>query len=187
MDLQSLILAAIEAVQEVAQHEASEGVLGTLGINWKLFLAQLINFGIVLFIFWKWIVKPLGKTLTERQNRIEAGLKNADLMDMEKKKFDEWRQAEMKKTRTEADQIIRTASDSATKVKQETIVEAHKQADLLVSQAHAAIAADKEKMVSEAKQELATLVVAASEKILRGKLDSRKDHELISESLKVVK
>ena len=41
--------------------------------------------------------------------------------------------------------------------------------------------------MQEAKLEIATLVVAASEKILRGKLDPKKDQELIHESVKNIK
>ena len=162
-------------------------VLGTLGINWKLFLAQLINFGIVLFIFWRWVVTPLGKTLTDRQNRIEQGLKNADQTEEAKKKFEEWKAAEMKKVRTEADHILRTTTDTANKIKQDTIVEAHSQANKILEQAKASIESEKVQVMKEAKQELANLVVMASEKILRHKLDPRKDHELINESMKGMK
>ena len=162
-------------------------VLGTLGIDWKLFLAQLINFSIVLFIFWKWVVKPLGSTLTKRQERIEEGLKNADRLDEEKKTFEAWKVGEMKKVRAEADTILRTTTDTANKIRQETIVEAQRQAAKIAEQARATIESDKNQMMKEAKQEVATLVVAASEKILRSKLDSRHDHELITESMKGMK
>jgi len=184
--LQQILLAATEAVQGT-HTETSGGVLGTLGVNWKLFLAQLVNFGVVLFIFWKWVVKPLGTTLTNRQQRIEEGLKNADRMDVEKKKFEEWKQQEMKKVRTEADHILRTTTDTANKIKQETIVEAHTQAGKILEQAKNSIESEKVQMLKEVKQEIATLVVAASEKILRHKLDPRKDHELINETMKEMK
>lgn len=162
-------------------------VLGTLGINWKLFIAQLVNFGIVLFIFWKWVVKPLGSTLTKRQERIEEGLKNADRMIDEKKKFEDWKTAEMKKVRNEADHILRTTTDTANKLRQETIVEAQSQANKIMEQAKATMESEKNQMMKEAKQEISTLVVAASEKILRGKLDPKKDQELINESVKHIK
>ena len=162
-------------------------VLGTLGINWKLFLAQLVNFGIVLFIFWKWVVKPLGETMIKRTEKIEQGLKNAEFTEAEKKKFEDWKQKEMKKVRAEADHILRTTTDTANKIKQDTIVDAQNQANKLVEQAKANIESEKSQMMKEAKQDLATLVVAASEKILRGKLDDRKDHELINDSMKGMK
>ncbi len=162
-------------------------VLGTLGIDWKLFIAQLINFGIVLFIFWKWVVKPLGSTLTKRQERIEEGLKNADRMVDEKKKFEEWKAAEMKKVRNEADHILRTTTDTANQIKQETIVDAQKQATKMMEQAKASMESEKNQTMKEIKQEISTLVVAASEKILRGKLDPKKDQELINASIKHIK
>jgi F-type H+-transporting ATPase subunit b len=161
-----------------------QSVLGTLGIDWKLFLAQLVNFGIVLFVFWKWVVRPLGKTLTDRQTKIESGLKNAEYMEEEKKRFEEWKNSEMKKVRHEADHILRMTNDTANKIKQETIVEAQKEATNLVQQAKASIESEKVQMIKEIKQDVATLVVAASEKILRTKLDERKDKQLIVESLK---
>jgi len=163
-----------------------QSVLGTLGINWKLFLAQLVNFAIVLFIFWKWVVKPLGSTLMKRTEKIEEGLKNADQMEEEKRKFDEWKTAEMKKVRVEADHILRTTTDTANQIKQDTIVDAQTQASKVLEQAKASIESEKVQMMKEAKTELATLVIAASEKILRTKLDPRKDHELINESMKNV-
>ena len=162
-------------------------VLGTLGIDWKLFIAQLINFGIVLFIFWKWVVKPLGSTLTKRQERIEEGLKNADRMIGEKKKFEEWKTSEMKKVRNEADHILRTTTDTANQIKQETIVDAQKQATKMMEQAKASMESEKNQTMKEIKQEIATLVVAASEKILRGTLDPKKDQELINASVKGIK
>jgi F-type H+-transporting ATPase subunit b len=198
MDIHSILLAvaeaaphAAEAVTEVTSHaaeaEAQTSLLGTLGINWKSFLAQLVNFSIVLFIFWKWVVKPLGSTLTKRTEKIEQGLKNAEHMEVEKKKFEEWKQAEMKKVRNEADHILRTTTDTANKIKQDTIVDAQNQAAKVLAQAKASIESEKVSMMSEVKQDIATLVVAASEKILRGKLDDKKDKELITESMKGMK
>ncbi len=170
-----------------AEETANQGVLGTLGINWKLFIAQLINFSIVLFIFWRWVVKPLGKALNERQARIESGVKNADLMEKEKAEFDVWKKEEMQKARVEADRIIKSAAETADKVKAETIAEAHAQAGKLIEQTKASLVQEKDSAMREIRQEVATLVVAASEKILRTKINDKKDQEFITETLKEIK
>jgi F-type H+-transporting ATPase subunit b len=195
MDLHHIIIAVTEAAQEAqnavpeaahAAEEAATGPIGTLGLNWKLFLAQLVNFGIVLFIFWKWIVKPLGKTLTDRQNKIESGLKNATYMEEEKLKFEEWKKEEMKKVRTEAEQVLKTATDTSEKLRIEAANTATAQTSKMIEQAKAAIENEKELMLKEVKGEVANLVVMASEKILKSKLDSKKDHELVSDSVKEI-
>jgi F-type H+-transporting ATPase subunit b len=199
MDFHHIILSVAEAAQhaaaaaapvtEAAAETAQEnpGVVQLLGINWKLFLAQLVNFAIVLFIFWKWIVKPLGKTLTQRQEKIEKGLKNAEQTDRERRQFEEEKLQEMRKTRAEADKVLRLATDSANKIKQETIAETQNQAVKLMEQAKASIESEKLQMLKDVKQEIATLVVSASEKILKSKLDSKKDSELIGDSIKSIK
>ena len=46
-----IIIPIAHAAEEVAHSEAQTGVLGTFGVNWKFFVAQLINFSIVIFIF----------------------------------------------------------------------------------------------------------------------------------------
>lgn len=196
IDFYHFLIASAEAVQqnssalgEVAKEaveaapEVKEGLLGTLGINWKLFISQLVNFGIVLFVFWKWVVKPLGDTLTKRQQKIEEGLKTAELTQTEKENFNLWKTEEMKKTRAEADKVMRQASDSANKIKQETIVETQAQTDKMLSQTRAMVELEKKQLLIDVKKEVAELVIAATENILKSKLDSHKDHALILESI----
>jgi F-type H+-transporting ATPase subunit b len=179
MLLQHLIL----SVTEAAASEAKPNLLGTLGINWKLFLAQLVNFAIVLFVFWKWIVKPLGSTLTTRQEKIEAGLKHAEEQEAGRKNFETWKAEEMKKARVEAENIIKTATTAAEKMKQETIGQATAQSAKLLEQTKAELNMQKETMLKEVKSEVATLVIAASEKILKEKLSDKKDLDLIRQNL----
>lgn len=191
MDISNLLIniahAATEAVIEgapVAEHAADPGLLGTLGINWKLFVAQLINFAIILFIFWRWVVKPLGRALTERQKKIEQSLKTAEAMEQEKINLEKTKIEEMRKARNEAEEIIKSATTAAEQMKSKIVAEAHDQATKLAEQTRLQLASEKEKIIKEAKAELAEVVVTASEKILRAKLDAKKDRELIDESLR---
>jgi F0F1-type ATP synthase membrane subunit b/b' len=53
---------------------ASTDLLGKLGINAPLFLAQLVNFSIVLLVMWKWVYTPLVKLMDKRAQEIADGL-----------------------------------------------------------------------------------------------------------------
>lgn len=183
MDLHNILIAATEAVQEVAKEE-NQDLLGTFGINWKLFLGQLVNFAIVLFVFWKWVVKPLGSTLTARQEKIESGLKNATYMEEEKQKFDQWKTDEMQIVRNEAEKVIKSANDTADKLRHESTLNAQEQADKIIQQAKSAIETEKNAMLKEVKASVAELIVMASEKIIHTKLDTAKDKELVSDAVK---
>lgn len=183
-DFGSFIAVAQAAEEAAVGVVENNGIVGTFGINWKLFLAQLLNFGIVLFVFWKWVVKPLGNKLQERQQRIESGLKNAEVMEAERERFEQAKLAELQKAREEADRIVKNANEAAEKIKNETMVQASKQAEKMIEQTKASLHAEKERMMREAKKEIVQLVMAATEKVVKAKVDPAKDRSLIEQSLK---
>lgn len=175
------------AASETAAGENSGGVLGTLGINWKLFVAQLVNFGIILFVLWRWVFKPVASSLQSRTERIENSLKDADRIEKEKQEFAKWRENEMSNARKQASELITQAKVEAGKTRDELLSKTKQEQEKLVEQAKTQITSEKQKALTEAKSEIADLVVTASEKILRKKLDPKNDLQLIKETLDSVK
>src|SRR3989344_4429923 len=181
MDLTSLItLATEQAVEAAAEHpEGSAGFIGTLGINWKLFLAQLLNFGIVLFILWKWVMKPVVGALESRRVKIEQSLKKAQDIEERLQKFEEHKEGELRRIRVQGQEILNQANAAAASAKAET--------DGIWQETKRTIAAEKDQMMGELREEVAGLTVMATEKILREKLDGTKDKRLIEEVIKSFK
>jgi F-type H+-transporting ATPase subunit b len=182
-----IIQEAVQHATSTAEHAESAGVLGTLGIDWKLFIGQLVNFGIILLVLWKWVFTPVAKKLTERTDKIEKSLHDADRITKEKQEFEVWKNAEMNKARQEALSIVTTAQAEAGKAKQAIIDQTKAEQQKLVDQAKTQIESEKNKALQEAKGELADLVTNATEKILRKKLDHKADQEFIKESLSLIK
>lgn len=178
------IIPIAHAAEEAANAEAQTGLLGTFGVNWKFFIAQLINFSIVVFIFWKWVLTPVALKLTERSEQISTALKDAEKIQEEKKEFDIWKQEEMSKARKQASEIINEASHEAEKIKQETLLRTKVEQDKIVNVAKAQILEEQEKSVHEIKSQVADLITTSTEKILKSKLDEKKDKDLIKETLK---
>ena len=187
MDIHQLsqLLIPIAHAQEAAA--PSGGVAATLGLNAKLFIAQLINFGVLLFVLWKFAFTPIAKALTERTEKIEKSLNDADRIAKEKQEFEQWRQSEMTKARQEASSIVTAAQTEAQKAKQQIAADTKAEQEKIVNQAKQQIESEKVKQLAEAKSELANIVTTATEKILRKKLDDKTDKELIKESLAHVK
>lgn len=177
------IFTVAKAAEEAAHVEANTGLLGTFGVNWKFFVAQLINFSIVIFILWKWVLTPVANKLTERTEKIDIALKDAEKIQAEKKEFDQWKQEEITKTRKEASEILHSAKDEAEKLKTEILQKTKQEQEKLIQQAKAQIASDQEKSMAEIKSEVADLVTTATEKVLKEKLDSTKDKKLIQDSI----
>jgi F-type H+-transporting ATPase subunit b len=180
MNIIELILPIAQAQEAVPQ---SSGGIAVLGLNVKFFIAQLINFGILLLIFWKWILPNVTSALQKRTERIEKSLMDAERIEKEKTAFSAWRQEETAKARAEASAIITASQTEAEKVKNQILLEAKSEQQKLVDQTKEQIESEKNKSIAEAKGELADLVTNATEKILRKKLDAHADKELIKESL----
>jgi len=172
------------AAAEAATETNNTGAVGALGLNLKLFIAQLINFAVVLLVLWRWVFKPVARKLQERTDRIEKAMRDAQSTSKEKENFGKWKDIEMTKVRSQAQALVAAAEAQANKSRQEILDQTKQQQVKLVDEAQKQIEQEKQKIVQDAKAELADLVTVASEKILREKLDSAKDKQLIQESLK---
>ncbi len=180
--------AGAEATQAEGEHAATAeedtGIVGMFGINWKLFLAQLVNFAIVLFVLWKWVFKPVTKGLSDRTEKIENSLQDAEKIAKDRTDFDTWKQGEISTVRTEATAIITQAKETAEALKADTLKATADEQNNLVEQAKKRLEQEKAAMMESAKSELAEIVVQATSTILKAKIDPVKDKQLIDDALK---
>lgn len=167
-----------------ADSSSASGPVQMFGLDWKLFIAQLVNFSIVLFVLWKWVFGPLGQKLSERTEKIEKSLAQARDIEQQHREAQEQKIAELEKTRKEAAEIIARAEKLAQQSKAEILAEARESAEKIAAQNKVQLEDQKAKMLREIKEEAANLVVMATEKILREKLDPKKDEKIIKEALK---
>lgn len=159
-------------------------LLSNLGINWKLLLAQIINFLILLFVLHRFAYKPILKMLNDRTNKIEKGLKDAEESRKKLAEIAEKEKEIIAKARKDAREILKKVEDTAKKNKEEIAIEAKNQAEKIIINAKASIESEKAKMFREVKAEVTELVVMATEKIIGEKVDAKKDKELIEQAIK---
>lgn len=157
--------------------------LANLGIDWKLLLAQVVNFAVVLLVLKRFAYQPMLKLLDERTAKIEKGLVDAEgaarkLGEMEMKE-----KAVLADARTEAKRILAETDEAAAKRDAMKMAETEARAKKLLEESENKIAEDRKKMLEEAKRELASTVLLAVEKVLREKMDGAKEKELIERNL----
>ena len=68
----------IPIIAAAGTEAAQQGFLETFGVNWPFFIAQLINFAIVLFVLKKYAFGPIQGILEERRQRIATGEANLE-------------------------------------------------------------------------------------------------------------
>jgi F-type H+-transporting ATPase subunit b len=146
--------------------EVKQSVLGALGVDWKLFVAQLVNFGVVLFVMWKWVYTPLLKAIDSRNAKLEQGLKDAEASAHAKTGALKASDEAIVAARREAQRILEEAQKQADSHRAEMKSKTQDELKTLVEQGKAALTAEKEKMVLEARSEIAELAVMAAGKAL---------------------
>ncbi len=179
----NILIPIAHAAEAVATAEKETGIVGTLGINWKLFLAQLVNFAIILYILRRFVFLPISKKLEERAEKIEKALQDAEEVEKQKTEFEEWKKQEMSKTRQEAADIIAKAETDAGVAREDLMKKTKSDQEKVIKQAKDQIESDQQKALAQIKSEVADLVTSATERVLKKKLDDKHDMELIKKTL----
>jgi F-type H+-transporting ATPase subunit b len=176
------------AAAEAAPHAeaAKESVLGALGVNWKLFIAQLLNFSVVLFVMWKWVYTPLLKIIDARTAKIGQGLKDAEAAAAAKSGAERESETAILAARREAQRILEEAQKASEAQRAELKAKTQAELAALVQQGKESLAAEKEKMVREARAEIAELAVKAAGKALGEKLTDAQKKGLLDAAAKHV-
>jgi len=163
------------------------GGFSSLGINLPLLLAFVINFIILLAILGKFLYKPVLKMLDERTQKVKESMDWAESIkrDYEQAKVEVQKQIE--KGRHEAQAIIAQAVQTGEGLKEEARKEAQGQAKIIVEKARAELESERDKMVGDLRREFVSLLVLASEKVIRQTLDKEKQSRLIEETLEEIR
>lgn len=144
-----------------------ESLLDAFGIDWKLLLAQLVNFG-VLFVALTWFLyKPVMKTLDERKAKIAQGVLDAERAAAAAATADADAAIVVKGAETEAEGIVSSARDLAGNEKARIMKEAETRAAAVAADAEARAQETAAKALRDSEKEIARIAVLAAEKVLR--------------------
>ncbi|HUT21926.1 MAG TPA: F0F1 ATP synthase subunit B [Candidatus Bipolaricaulota bacterium] len=164
-----------------------EELLHKLGIDWKLLLAQAVNFGIVLFVLYKFAYKPILKLLHDRENKVSTSLKNAEKVEENLKKSKIERENQIALGRKEAEKIVEEAILRAEEARKSKLDLTKKDAAEVVREAKEKIVLERKSMVDGVKNELGELVLLASRRVTKDSIDPRAQKKLIEEAISDLK
>jgi len=145
-------------------------LLEKFGVEWKYVVWQVVSFLIVLGVLYKFGIKPVTATMEERNKKIESGIKHAEEMQRKLAATQEESAAILKKASVEATRIVEDARKAAKDFGDKQQAEATARAAELVTKAQQAIELERKKMLADARNEIARLVVTTTERVLAKKL-----------------
>lgn len=158
-------------------------LIKNLGIDWKLLLANASTFFIVLWLLKKFAYKPLLKVIEDRQATAAETVAKAKQVEEELKAVQRNEQAIMAQAKTEALGILQQAKTEADQARQRLVVAAEAEAAQVMAKMKATMAREQATMLSEAKGELAAIVMAATNKVISQQLDADLQQKLTRRAL----
>ena len=159
-------------------------LLDNLGVDGPKLIAQLINFGIVLLVLWKFAYKPVLEMLETRRQKIAQSMDEAEQIKTELAETQAERDKVMVTANQKAEKLIADAKEAAKQVGEAEGQRAVKQAEEIIRKAREATEADRERMLSELKAEVGRLVVETTAKVSGKVLTAEDQQRLIDETNK---
>lgn len=156
----------------------------TFNIEGRLLLAQFANFVVVLVLVYYVMLKPLSKLMKSRTETIEKGLDDAKRAETVLMMADHERERIVNDGHQESKLILLEAESKKEIIVESAKVEAEAEAHKMKESAIKEIEILREHQTSEIKKKSVDLILSGIESVLKEKIDSSKNEDLIRGLLK---
>lgn len=157
-----------------------------LGIDWKILIAQIINFGILLFILQKFLYKPFLTALHNRKMRIKISLEQAAEIERKAVSAEENYQKRLSEANKEAELILMEIKEKAEKNRKIILAQAEKEADEIKKSALHDIDEEKQNLYANVRNNAGKLALFILTKILKEEVDEKNYQKSIEKALQEI-
>lgn len=158
-----------------------------LGLNLGYLFVQIFNFAIVFVVLRAWIFKPILGLLEKRREAIAQGLEDARVAAEARANAEKEAQEIIAKAQAEANQKIREASERAEAAARDVQAEAEAEIAKAREAALAEAEQERDRVLADVRTQIATLSMAAAQRLVGEALDEQRQHALIDEFFSGVK
>ncbi len=110
--------------------------LGKLGIDIKLLIAQLINFGLLLWLLKKFLYNPIIKRIEKDEEKLKQAQLEGKKLEGEKSAFARQQKEELGKSHERVNHIIAEAEEIAEDIRKRARKEAEEEKQKTIKQIH---------------------------------------------------
>jgi F-type H+-transporting ATPase subunit b len=150
------------------------------------FFAELVAFILMILILGRYAYPRIMKAATEREDKIEAGLRAAQESEERLSKVQVQVEQTLEEARTQARDILNRAHQEATADTAEVLAKARGDAEALVERARTEIGAERDRAIQDLRAEVGNMVIAAAEGVLGSAIDDKTHQRLIDGALQKV-
>jgi len=161
-------------------------LIKTFHIDWKLIIAQVINFAIVLVVLWRYALKPLTALMDKRSKEIAKSLEDAKAIEANLAKSHKDKEDIILAAKKEAQTIIEQSRLNGQKQGHELLEKAKEDVQGVITEAKQQIAMEKEKMLISVKEEVSGLVIETTAKVFKELADEKLDEKMVKNMLEKI-
>jgi len=137
------------------------------------FFVELLAFAIILWLLAKFVIPPINRAMTERQDAIRKEFSDLEAAKADAKAAEEEFRAQIADARHEAARIREEAREQGAAIVSEMREQAQAEATRIVEHAHAQIDADRQQAVTSLRAEVGSLATQLASRIVGEALDDQ--------------
>ena len=161
------------------------GEAGVIDINGTV-IVELITFLVMLAILARWVYPEIVRLAEARQRAVAEQLAQAEKARKEAEARLEEAKQKLDEARRTAQQVVDQATKTGEQVRQDLKTKAEEDARRIGENARKEIEAERSRALQSARDEVADLVVVATQKVIGESLDDPKHRQLIDRAIKEV-
>lgn len=157
------------------------------GIDWKLLIAQAINFLVIMYILKRFLYKPILEVLKNRENVVKKGLEQAADAAKMYEEATEKEKAILKKAQSEAKKLLEDANQQRIEMLTKAEESTKKQVEQMLSEGRAQIAEDVVKAQKDLRGDISKIASELLEKSLTGFFTEKEQADVMKNATKKIK
>lgn len=135
------------------------------------FIAELIAFILMLVVLGKWVVPPINRALSDRQEKIRKQFAELDEAKARAQAAEDEYRAQLSQARHEARRIREEAKEEGAKFKAEMRAEAQAEYDRILKHAQSQLEASRQQVIQQLRTELGNMATELAGRIVGESLD----------------
>lgn len=164
-----------------------EQILKSFGIEWKILIWQVVNFGVLFWILSRFLYKPLKRAIHDREKKIASSLHEADQLKKKSKEMEDEFKRQMTDQRKEIEEMHEKARKANGQLRKELRARAEEESKRIIGEARATAEEEKKEIMTSLEDEVKRLAVALATRVLEKEIDEEKEKELMKEAVDVLK
>jgi len=130
------------------------------------FVVELIAFVIILFVLGKYVIPPVNKAMTDRQEKIRKQFEDLEQARADAKQAEEGFKAQMTEARHEAAKIREEAREQGAAIIADMRKQAQEESDRILNHARAQLEAERQQAVQQLRTEVGAMATELAERIV---------------------